>query len=63
MYKPRTFEEVFKEAYDYWVDDSDPHVHEGAKGLADQIWQHQQVKVQQLKGQLERAGFNDHGGS
>jgi hypothetical protein len=62
MYKPRKFEEVFNEAYEYWVDDSDPLVHEGAKGLADQIWQYQQAKVEQLKGQLKSAGYTDNGG-
>lgn len=49
MDKPMTFEEVFKDAYDYWIDDANIHRYEGAKGLAGQVWQHQQAKVEELK--------------
>lgn len=49
MDKPMTFDEVFKEAYDHWIDDANIHRYEGAKGLADQVWQHQQVKVEELQ--------------
>lgn len=49
MDKPKTFDEVFKEAYDYWIDDANIHRYEGAKGLADQVWQHQQAKVEGLQ--------------
>ncbi|OAM07562.1 hypothetical protein AZK46_15695 [Acinetobacter baumannii] len=54
MDKPQSFEEVFKDAYDYWIDDADIHRYEGAKGLADQVWQHQQAKVEkaQTNGEL-----------
>jgi len=44
----QTFEEVFKDAYDYWIDDANTHRFEGAKGLADQIWRHQQTKVNDI---------------
>ncbi|MFV5310602.1 hypothetical protein, partial [Acinetobacter baumannii] len=52
MDKPQSFEEVFKDAYDYWIDDADIHRYEGAKGLADQVWQHQQAKVEELQNYL-----------
>lgn len=52
MDKPMTFDEVFKEAYDHWIDDANIHRYEGAKGLADQVWQHQQAKVEELQTQL-----------
>lgn len=44
-----TFDEVFKDAYDYWIDDTNIHRYEGAKGLAEQVWQHQQAKVEGLQ--------------
>lgn len=47
-----TFDEVFKEAYDHWIDDANIHRYEGAKGLADQVWQHQQAKVEELQKRL-----------
>lgn len=52
MDKPMTFDEVFKEAYDHWIDDANIHRYEGAKGLADQVWQHQQAKVEELQKRL-----------
>jgi hypothetical protein len=52
MDKPQSFEEVFKDAYDFWIDDADIHRYEGAKGLADQVWQHQQAKVEGLQKQV-----------
>lgn len=55
MKKPQSFEEVFKDAYDYWIDDANIHRYEGAKGLADQVWQHQQAKVEELQVQLKGA--------
>lgn len=57
MDKPQSFEEVFKDAYDYWIDDADIHRYEGAKGLADQVWQHQQAKVEELQKQLSEYIF------
>ncbi|MDC4656234.1 hypothetical protein NQ805_15435 [Acinetobacter baumannii] len=30
--------------------------------VADLVWQHQQAKVESLKGQLIKLGFTDHGG-
>lgn len=61
MDKPITFDEVFKDAYDYWIDDADIHRYEGAKGLAGQVWQHQQAKVEELQKQLIDQGqrFNE----
>ncbi|AXX53909.1 hypothetical protein HN281_09635 [Acinetobacter baumannii] len=53
MDKPQSFEEVFKDAYDYWIDDADIHRYEGAKGLADQVWQHQQAKVEELQKRVD----------
>lgn len=47
------FEKVFKDAYDYWIDDANTHRYEGAKGLADQVWQHQQSKVDELQKQID----------
>ncbi|MDC5422453.1 hypothetical protein NRA68_07340 [Acinetobacter baumannii] len=53
MDKTQTFDEVFKEAYDYWIDDTNIHRYEGAKGLAEQVWQHQQAKVEELKATIK----------
>ncbi|HCQ9572015.1 hypothetical protein [Acinetobacter baumannii] len=55
MDKPMTFDEVFKEAYDHWIDDANIHRYEGAKGLADQVWQHQQAKVEELQKRVDAA--------
>lgn len=55
MDKPMTFDEVFKEAYDHWIDDANIHRYEGAKGLADQVWQHLQAKVVELQKRLDGA--------
>ncbi|WP_336016961.1 hypothetical protein [Acinetobacter pittii] len=55
MDKPQSFEEVFKDAYDYWIDDANIHRYEGAKGLADQVWQHQQAKVEELQKRVDAA--------
>ncbi|RYL19988.1 hypothetical protein [Acinetobacter baumannii] len=53
--KTQTFDEVFKEAYDYWIDDTNIHRYEGAKGLAEQVWQHQQAKVEELQKRVDVA--------
>jgi hypothetical protein len=46
------FEKVFKDAYDHWIDDANIHRYEGAKGLADQVWQHQQSKLDELQNNI-----------
>lgn len=47
------FYEVFKDAYDYCIDDVDIHRYESAAGLADRIWHHQQAKVDELQKRVD----------
>ncbi|EKU56751.1 hypothetical protein ACINWC323_2681 [Acinetobacter sp. WC-323] len=47
------FDEVFKDAYDFCIDDADYHVREAAEALADTIWQHQQSKITLLENKNE----------
>lgn len=43
------FQDVFKDAYDHWIDDACSHRYNASKSLALQVWQHQQSKVDELE--------------
>lgn len=43
------FQDVFKDAYDHWIDDACSHRYNASKSLALQVWQHQQSKVDGLQ--------------
>lgn len=43
------FQDVFKDAYDHWIDDACSHRYHASQGLALQVWQHQQSKVDELQ--------------
>lgn len=47
------FQDVFKEAYDHWIDDACSHRYNASKSLALQVWQHQQSKVDELQKQRD----------
>lgn len=47
------FQDVFKEAYDHWIDDACSHRYNASKGLALQVWQHQQSKIDELQKQRD----------
>lgn len=55
------FQDVFKDAYDHWIDDACSHRYHASKSLALQVWQHQQSKVDELQKQLIDQGqrFNE----
>lgn len=55
------FQDVFKDAYDHWIDDACSHRYHASKSLALQVWQHQQSKVDELQKQLIDKGqrFNE----
>lgn len=48
------FQDVFKDAYDHWIDDACSHRYNASKGLALQVWQHQQSKVDELQCEVKR---------
>ena len=48
------FNEAFEEAYGFNVDDRCIHRYNGAKGLAKDIWDHQQKKIDQLKSGVQK---------
>ena len=43
------FQDVFKDAYDHWIDDACSHRYNASKSLALQVWQHQQSKIDELQ--------------
>jgi len=43
------FQDVFKDAYDHWIDDACCHRYHASKSLALQVWQHQQSKIDELQ--------------
>ena len=43
------FQNVFKDAYDHWIDDACSQRYHASKSLALQVWQHQQSKVDELQ--------------
>lgn len=43
------FQDVFKDAYDHWIDDACSHRYHASKSLALQVWQHQQSKVDEIE--------------
>ncbi|WP_205680624.1 hypothetical protein [Acinetobacter haemolyticus] len=47
------FQDVFKDAYDHWIDDACSHRYHASKSLALQVWQHQQSKVDELTKQRD----------
>lgn len=42
------FQDVFKDAYDHWVDDACSQRYYASRNLALQVWRHQQSKVDEL---------------
>ncbi len=54
------FHDVFKDAYDYWIDDACAHRYHASKSLALQVWNHRQTEVDELQKRvdaLEKAEF------
>ncbi len=49
------FQDVFKDAYDHWIDDACSHRYRTSKSLALQVWQHQQSKVDELQNRVDKA--------
>lgn len=49
------FQDVFKDAYDHWIDDACSQRYHASKSLALQVWNHQQSKVDELQAKLEQA--------
>lgn len=47
------FQDVFKDAYDHWIDDACSHRYNASKSLALQVWQHQQSKVDELQKRVD----------
>lgn len=47
------FQDVFKDAYDHWIDDACSQRHHASKSLALQVWQHQQSKVDELQKRVD----------
>ena len=47
------FQDVFKDAYDHWIDDACSHRYHASKSLALQVWQHQQSKVDELQKRVD----------
>lgn len=43
------FEKAFTDSYGHNIDDPDEHIIFACKGLADDIWQHQQAKIDELQ--------------
>lgn len=43
------FQDVFKDAYDHWIDDACYRRYYTSRNLALQVWQHQQSKVDELQ--------------
>lgn len=43
------FQDVFKDAYDHWIDDACSQRYYASRNLALQVWQHQQSKVDELQ--------------
>lgn len=47
------FQDVFKDAYDHWIDDACSHRYNASKSLALQVWQYQQSKVDGLQKRVD----------
>ncbi|MCH7391839.1 hypothetical protein [Acinetobacter dispersus] len=47
------FHDVFKDAYDYWIDDACAHRYHASKSLALQVWNHRQTEVDELQKRVE----------
>lgn len=55
------FEKAFTDSYGHNIDDPDEHIIFACKGLADDIWQHQQAKIDELQARNDYLSkkFND----
>lgn len=51
--KTISFDEVFQNAYDMNIDDSCKHRYESSKGLAKDIWDHQQSIIDEQNKRIE----------
>lgn len=49
------FQDVFKDAYDHWIDDACSHRYNASKSLALQVWKHQQSKIDELQKQVDES--------
>ena len=47
------FQDVFKDAYDHWIDDACSQRYHASKSLALQVWNHQQSKVDELQKRVD----------
>ena len=47
------FQDVFKDAYDHWIDDACSQRYHASRSLALQVWNHQQSKVDELQKRVD----------